>query len=665
MPRTSIAKLARDQRKADDKNRQAARDSLRVQSAERKGRKQATVDSFVNYAQSMGVGADNPLTTASYGFNPITRIRTLLEWIYRGSWLAGVSVDVIAEDMTRAGVEIQSDELQPDAVEQIEGSATQLAVWEKLSETIKWSRLYGGAIAIMLIKGQSMSTPLRIETVGRDQFKGLFVLDRWMVDVSMSDLVTELGPDLGMPKYYQVLADAPGLRNERIHYSRVVRFDGIQLPYWQRIQENMWGISILERLYDRMIAYDSATTGAAQLVYRSYIRTYKVPGLRQIIAQGGDALAGLYAFVDLMRKFQGTEGITLLDGDDEFEVNQRQSFAGLDDIMGKFEGQISGAIQVPLVRLLGQSPAGLSASGESDLRNYYDGINQRQERELRLPVMKVYAMIAQSNGVKLPDGTKLVFSSLWQLSDVEKADIAEKTTNAVTAAEGSLISQQTALKELRQSSAVTGIFANISDEEINAASDEAPPTASEQLETQLSHEKDMQQRGGEQQKELAQQGEKNNEGGGKTARTQDNNALAAVLAMKAIHDLDLVVETRKGEQRVGKDHNGKPFTNTMLADYGYARRATADDGDEPDVFIGPHHASTLVLRINQVNPDTQAPDEPKFMLGYMNAEAALYDYTGSYDDDRADDRIGSVDYMNIAGFKEYLAEPAQAYRFTS
>ena len=67
---------------------------------------------------------------------------------------------------------------------------------------------------------------------------------------------------------------------------------------------------------------DSATQGAAQLVYKSYIRTYTIEGLRQIIATGGPQMAGLAKYVDMMRTFQSIEGITLLDSKDTFAVQQ-------------------------------------------------------------------------------------------------------------------------------------------------------------------------------------------------------------------------------------------------------------------------------------------------------------------------------------------------------
>lgn len=172
---------------------------------------QKTKDSFQNFALNFGIGTDNATTQNGYGFNPISRIRILLEWMYRGSWLAGMAVNVIADDMTRNGVDLLG-ELDPDSIQQLERAATTWQMWAQINKTIKWSRLYGGSICIPLINGQDVSTPLRIEAVGKGQFKGLYVLDRWQLNPSLGDLVTEFGPYLGQPKYYEIVGDAAALR---------------------------------------------------------------------------------------------------------------------------------------------------------------------------------------------------------------------------------------------------------------------------------------------------------------------------------------------------------------------------------------------------------------------------------------------------------------------
>lgn len=457
----------------------------RERAKDEKARLKKTGDSFVNFAMNLGIGTDNPMSGSSYGFNPISRNRVMLEWIHRGSWLGGVAVDLVAEDMTRAGVELKGG-LKPEQIEKLEESAVTLGIWHKLCNTIKWGRLYGGCIAVLLIDGQDVSTPLRLNTIRKDQFCGLLVLDRWMVNPSLENLVTDYGPSLGTPKYYQVTAQAPAMSGQKIHHSRCIRIEGIELPYWQKVTENLWGISVLERLYDRMIAFDSATTGAAQLVYKSYMRTYKIANMREIVAAGGDAQAGLISYVDMMRRFQGIEGITLIDAEDDVSADTHSAFGGLADALQQFGQQISGALQIPLTRLFGQSPAGFS-SGDSDLRTYYDGINSRQKEVLTVGVTKIYRAIAASLGISLDDAFKVEFKSLWQLTEEQKTTIAEGTARAVLAAEDNgTISRQTALKELRQSSHTTGIFSNISDEEIEQAESDPPPNAEELLANQAS-----------------------------------------------------------------------------------------------------------------------------------------------------------------------------------
>jgi len=477
MAKTSIRAAVRDAKRAEARALKDLHTGTQLNGVE-------TFDSFVNFAHKLGVGADNALTSGTYGFNPVTRNRLGLEWIHRGSWLGGVAVDCVADDMTRAGVEFLC-EMDPSDQEVIETEAATLGVWDALNDTVKWSRLYGGAICVMLIDGQDMKTPLKLDAIKPDQFKGLVALDRWMVEPTLEDLVTEFGPHLGLPRFYKVQANAPSLRGQTIHYSRLAcRLVGVKLPYQQAMTENLWGISVLERLYDRMIAFDSASTGAAQLVFKSHLRTLKIPGMREIVAAGGRPLEGLLAYTEMMRRFQGIEGMTLIDGDDEFDVQSTSAFSGVDSVITQLGQQVSGALQVPMTRLFGQAPDGFSGDDKSGMRNYGDSIQQQQRSNLG-GVKTVYQLIAVSKAIKLPDNFGLDFASILRLDDKDKAEVAGKVTEAVVKAhDAGLITQQVGMKELRQSSRTTGVFTNISAEDIEAADEEVAPPMSE-LDTQL------------------------------------------------------------------------------------------------------------------------------------------------------------------------------------
>jgi hypothetical protein len=199
----------------------------------------------------------------------------------------------------------------------------------------------------------------------------------------------------------------------------------------------------------------------------------------------------------MMRRFQSNEGITLLDAEDDFIPQAINVQSGISDALVQFSQQLSGALQIPLVRLFGQSPAGLNSTGESDLRTYYDGITQQQERHLRVPLSNIIEVIARSEGVRLPGDGEIDFdfNSLWEMTEEQKSNISQRDVASVlAAAESGLIDQAAALREIRQLSRGTGRFTNITDAMIDEA-EAAPPPGTEGLAGMMG--------GGEQQSEDA------------------------------------------------------------------------------------------------------------------------------------------------------------------
>jgi uncharacterized protein len=451
-----------------------------ARSAIRENRRVKTRDSFQNFQLGLGIGTNNASSGNSYGYNPITRNRTELEWMFRGTWLGGAAVDVIAEDMTREGVDIIG-QLDPDEVSAIEEEATDLNVWETISDTIEWSRLYGGGIAVILLDGVDYSKPLDVEKVGPGQFRGLLVLDRWQVSPSLDNLVTTIGPELGHPKFYTVDGGAPALRGLRIHHSRCLRLVGDKLPYWQAVTENLWGASVLERPFPIISQYDAATAGISQLAQKSYLRYFKIQDYRKIVggAAGTPAYKGLIEQVKNMRLFGSNEGITLIDYQDDMVTTQASAFSGIAEVLLQLAMQVSGSLQIPLVRLLGQSPGGLNSSGDSEFKTYNDGIRRRQKK-IKVFVTLVYRCIARSLGIEVGDGFGIEFRPLSQMDETQKTDIAAKATDTVMSVHGSgLISDRTALTELQRISKKTDMWKSINDEEIDAANYEVAPKGEE------------------------------------------------------------------------------------------------------------------------------------------------------------------------------------------
>lgn len=438
-----------------------------------------THDSFSNLVTRLGVGGGNS-TFAGVDYTPnyLSRLQVRLEGMYRGSWLVGAAVDCVAEDMTRAGVEYQS-EMPPEDLAKLARAERDLNMWSALREATKWARLYGGALIVMLIDGQDPETPLLVDRVGLGGLRGLIVLDRWMVLPDIADLIETPGPEMGLPASYTVMVGAPALAGKRIHHSRVLRFTGLDLPWRQRQIEQYWGQSVIERIYDRLVAYDSTTAGAAQLVGKAYLRTLKIDGLRDLIASGGALYDAVVKNLEMIRAFQSSEGMTLLDSSDAFETSS-YTFSGLSDLLLQFGQQFSGALGIPLVRLFGQSPSGLNSTGESDWENYYNNILQQQETHLRWPLTKLLAVHYQSTfGKPMPEDFDFEFTQLWQMRPGDRADVAQKTTAAILAAhDAGVVSPAITLRELKQSAPTTGLWSNITDQDIDEA-EQAPPALGE------------------------------------------------------------------------------------------------------------------------------------------------------------------------------------------
>ena len=436
-------------------------------------------DGFQNFLARLGLGANKLYSGASYAFDNFTRNITELEAAYRTNWLVGRIVDVVAEDMTREGIELGSG-YTPEEKSRIMAELQTLRVFDSLRETIKLARLYGGSIAVMMVDGQDFSRPLDLSSIGPGAFRGLYPLDRWQLSPSTS-LVSEYGPEYGMPEFYRVTGDEStgrggSLLNTSVHYSRILRFEGVTLPYRQRTTEDGWGMSVIERLRDRLIAYDSSTQGAAQLVQKAHLRTYGVKGLREIIAGGGTAYDGLIKHLEMIREYQSNEGLTLIDAEDQMQFDS-YTFSGLADIMAEFGQQLAGAADITLVRLFGQSPRGFS-TGETDVRNYYDMIRAKQGTDLDDNVRRAVAVTSMSVLHKpLPETFSFEFVPLWQLTDSQKAEIANTDATRIGGlVRDGVLSRGQGLKELRDTSGSTGRYTSISDDEIDDAVN-APPRA--------------------------------------------------------------------------------------------------------------------------------------------------------------------------------------------
>ncbi len=209
----------------------------------------SAADGYANALASLG--ENSPLLSSGTFFrNGLTANTELLTTAYRTNWIVKRIIDMPAEDMTRAWYRLSAD-LPDEALSRLKRLEARHSVRQELANAIRWARLYGGAIALIVIRGEEdlLDQPLDPDSHLPDSFQGLLVLDRAQGIAPSAELVTDLDDsDFGLPAYYEAELTLPTVRTVRIHHSRVLRFVGRELPFRETEAENGWGASELEHI---------------------------------------------------------------------------------------------------------------------------------------------------------------------------------------------------------------------------------------------------------------------------------------------------------------------------------------------------------------------------------------------------------------------------------
>jgi len=117
-----------------------------------------------------------------------------------------------------------------------------------------------------------------------------------------------------------------------------------------------------------------------------------------------------------------------------------------------------------------------------------------------------------------------------------------------------------------------------------------------------------------------------------------------------LHGLRITIETPMFQSRRGKE-DGKPWSITCMAHYGYVNGTKGADGDAVDVFVGPVPESLRVYVVNQ-NAKDGSFDEHKVLLGFIDQDQACTAYMNSYE--KGWTGLGSVAACTIKQFKYWL-----------
>ena len=420
-------------------------------------------DGYTNAAAFLG--EESPLLSAgTFIRSGLTSDPELLTAMYRESWLTMRIIDMPSEDMTRAWYRLSSS-LSEEQVHVLRRLEARHSVKQELTNALRWARLYGGSLALMVIRGEEdrLDRPLDTDLLLPGCFQGLLVLDRAQGIQPSVRLVSDLDdPDFGLPESYTVNLESESFRTVTLHHSRVLRFVGRELPRTETVRENYWGASEMEHIQEELLKRSAASANIAQLLFQANITTLKMSDLGDLLSAGTEEQRrSVLRAMEAENRFRTSFGVQLLSRDDALETHS-YSFAGLGEIYEQFMMDMAGAAEIPATKLFGRSPQGMNATGESDLRNYYDMIASLQERQLRPALEKLLPVMAVSCWGCVPEDLEIVFEPVMTASPTERAALVQKLSmDVIQAFQAGLLTREEALAELKSRGEELGVYTKI------------------------------------------------------------------------------------------------------------------------------------------------------------------------------------------------------------
>lgn len=340
-----------------------------------------------------------------------------LDQMYRTDGLTRRIIDLFANEMIRQGFEIEGDQ-EGKCLAKLE----ELKASMYLTDLIKWSRLYGGALCIMgIADGLPLEMPVDENSI-RD-IEWLRVFDRYQAYSRDGTFESDLNsPNYGFPDVYTVNDNRTGAVFF-VHHSRVLRMDWSLLPpRWQNFNGG-WGDPLMQSIYEEMRNYSTVFSSAATMMQDFVNAILSIPNLSLNMAtECGDQQ--LMKRLNIFNLAKSMTNLGIIDAEEKYE-KVTTNVSGVSEILDRFMVSLSAVCGIPVTLLFGRSASGLNATGDNDVRNFYDSVKQEQEAKLKPVLEKLirYIMLSKDGaflGVE-PENWSIQFVPLWQNTEEQEA----------------------------------------------------------------------------------------------------------------------------------------------------------------------------------------------------------------------------------------------------
>ena len=140
---------------------------------------------------------------------------------------------------------------------------------------------------------------------------------------------------------------------------------------------NFLGIPQAQILWDYVLHFNECRTATQRLLSKIALLVVKTD--IDAVFESENGLQDFDVRMKVLEKYRNNDSVYVCDKESEDVNNIQSTITGCTDIVRQSLELIACINRTPAVKLLGISPSGFNATGESDVKNYYDYISSKQE----------------------------------------------------------------------------------------------------------------------------------------------------------------------------------------------------------------------------------------------------------------------------------------------
>lgn len=289
--------------------------------------------------------------------------------------------------------------------------------WKEFYRARNYARIYGGSLIVVHYKdGGFLDEPLdenRIESIEKIE-----AFHRWQVS-RLSYYLDPADPKYGDTEMFLISPRKPFTVSFPIHESRCIVFDGMDVPMEIRTNNQLWGDSVYQAIYQRLRAVGESMLNIEHIIGEFILLITKIKGLAQKIGdkEGEKKLVARLSMNNLMRSLMGSYAV---DADGEEATRLSSPVTGLRELMEVLLMGLSADVRIPIRRLFGTpiAAAGLGKEGDQETRDYYDWVKADRDDNATPQIERFVKMLMLQRsgpfgGKELP-GWKINWPPLWE-----------------------------------------------------------------------------------------------------------------------------------------------------------------------------------------------------------------------------------------------------------